>query len=236
MTATKKPRPEPVVAIIDFPWPYKTYSTKGRTKCPKYDTMELHEIAALGPTINQQLGNCAVIHVWVTDGLLPDALAMCATWGWEYVTWRAWKKTRLGLGYWKRANSEIVLTFKKGKPRAPARGTQGRTIFEGKPLTRKHSSKPDALHNEVERHYPASTKIELFARALRDGWRCFGYDVGSAITSTGIVPLPAASRQTEDGTAIARVEQAPDGVKCGGVRCSGGVGGSEREAGLRQST
>lgn len=182
---------EPVVCVADFPWPYKTYSAAGRKKCPRYDTMELHEIAALGPMITDMVGRCAIVHVWVTDGLLPDALAMCATWGWEYVTWRAWKKRKLGLGYWKRSDAEILLTFKVGKPRAPKRGTQARTLFEGRPEENRHSSKPITLHEEIERQYPNSRKIELFARRKRPGWECIGSDLGALLTPSGVIALPA---------------------------------------------
>jgi N6-adenosine-specific RNA methylase IME4 len=191
----KRKTVEPVVCVIDAPWEFKTWTSKGRAKCPKYDTMPLADIAALGPAINDMIGSCAVIHVWVTDGLLPDALAMCATWGWEYVTWRAWKKRKLGLGYWKRSDAEILLTFKVGKPRAPKRGTQARTLFEGSPEQNRHSSKPTTLHEEIERQYPNSRKIELFARRQRLGWECVGSDLGTLITAKGVIALTSETPQ-----------------------------------------
>jgi len=193
---SKRVRPAPTICVIDFPWPYETYSKKGRKKCPKYDTMPLPEIRALGPMLNELLPRPSVVHVWVTDGMLAEALAMCATWGWSYTTWRAWKKRKLGLGYWKRADAEILLTFKIGKPAAPKRGTQGRTLFEGKPEENRHSSKPTTLHEEIERQYPASRKIELFARRHRIGWECYGSDLGHLISSKGIIDLEPETSHT----------------------------------------
>ena len=187
----KKPRKpkaveEQTICILDPPWEYKTYSKKGRKKCPKYDTASSFEIGTLGNTINAIIGKNAVCYMWVTAGRIPDALVIAANWGWEYTTWMAWKKTQMGLGYWARSDAEIVLVFKRGKVKAPKPGTQGRTLFEGKRVSKAHSSKPATLHQMLEKQFPKSKKIELFARNVRDGWTCVGGDLESWITPEGI--------------------------------------------------
>jgi N6-adenosine-specific RNA methylase IME4 len=41
----------------------------------------------------------------------------------------------------------------------------------------RHSEKPDAVYEMIERDYPSLPKIELFARARRDGWRAWGNEL-----------------------------------------------------------
>jgi len=42
----------------------------------------------------------------------------------------------------------------------------------------RHSQKPDAVQERIERMYPDATKAEFFARRYRVGWDCFGDELG----------------------------------------------------------
>jgi len=77
------------------------------------------------------------------------------------------------MGYWTRANSEPCLLATRGKPkRLSAAVRQG--IIEPR---REHSRKPDCVHERIER-LVAGPYLELFARATRPGWTCWGNEVG----------------------------------------------------------
>jgi N6-adenosine-specific RNA methylase IME4 len=45
--------------------------------------------------------------------------------------------------------------------------------FVEEKITR-HSAKPEEIRNRIEKMYPISRKIELFARTSRAGWDVFG--------------------------------------------------------------
>jgi N6-adenosine-specific RNA methylase IME4 len=40
-----------------------------------------------------------------------------------------------------------------------------------------HSEKPEAAYEMIERAYPGLPRIELFARAKRDGWSVWGNEI-----------------------------------------------------------
>lgn len=189
-----KPRDEPPqldyvrhkVAIVDCPWSFKARSDKGKKKNPKYDVMSFDELRALRPTVSALMERSAVLLMWSTAPHLASALALIAEWGFEYKSYMIWKKDKAATGYWARSNCEIVLVATRGQPGAPKPGTQALSVFEGKPIEKKHSSKPDWLHKWVEKHYGDATKLELFARRKREGWTTVGGDLGTFITPTGI--------------------------------------------------
>jgi N6-adenosine-specific RNA methylase IME4 len=175
------------VVILDPPWSWKSYSqATGMKKAPKYRTMSIAEIAALGPTIKAVAGKNALVLMWATAPLLLEAGDVLRQWGVKYSTARVWQKDRIGTGYWVRSDAEFVLMGKYGSPKLPA-GAKDRTIFKGSRLEKKHSSKPDDLHTWVERSWPGARKVELFARRARKGWDCYGDELGWLITPQGLM-------------------------------------------------
>jgi N6-adenosine-specific RNA methylase IME4 len=46
---------------------------------------------------------------------------------------------------------------------------------------KRHSQKPEIAYQIIERLYPTQSRLELFARAKRDGWHCWGNEVDSDI-------------------------------------------------------
>lgn len=149
--------------------------------------IDFDEMRSYGRTINSLLAKDAVVWVWCTSTHLSNAMVVLADWGLEYRTYRVWTKKGQSTGHWVRSNAEIAVLCTKGKPRAPIRGKQGRTTFEGVRWSKIHSAKPPELHEWCETHYPDKTKLELFARTMRNGWQCLGYDLGYSITAEGVV-------------------------------------------------
>lgn len=46
---------------------------------------------------------------------------------------------------------------------------------------KRHSQKPDIAYEIIERLYPNTDKVELFARRKREGWKVWGNEVESEI-------------------------------------------------------
>jgi len=96
-----------------------------------------------------------------------------------------------GLGYWNRDRCEILLVGTVGKPVAPAQGTQGERVWFAK--RGEHSAKPPNAHEWIERQFPSTPKVELFARSGRTDWDIWGAEA-PAQTNGGastVVQFPA---------------------------------------------
>ena len=130
MTHAQDERPKLVYA--DPPWPFTTYSAKGKGRSQEafYDTMPLADIAAL--PVREMAAADSVLLLWVANPILPQVFQIIEAWGFTYKTIGfTWVKlTRasnggeavadmrfhFGLGFWARANPEICLLATRGKP------------------------------------------------------------------------------------------------------------------------
>jgi N6-adenosine-specific RNA methylase IME4 len=82
-----------------------------------------------------------------------------------------------GMGYWTRANAEIVLLAKRGKiKRIDLR--VGQLIVS--PI-REHSQKPDETRERIFQLMGDLPRVELFAREKTEGWEAWGNEIKSTI-------------------------------------------------------
>lgn len=185
--------PEPArrdyrVIYADPPWTFTTWSDrgKGRSAEAHYDTLSLAEIKAL--PVASWCAPDALLLLWATDPLLPKALEVIAAWGFTYKTvgfyWVKLNPRRAGLlrdardfftgmGFWTRANPEPCLLATRGHPKRRS-GAVRRLVVAPR---REHSRKPDEVHERIEQ-LAAGPYLELFARATRPGWDCWGLQAG----------------------------------------------------------
>ena len=118
----------------------------------------------------------AVLFLWATVPMLPQALEVMDAWGFHYVSNFAWVKDKHGTGYWSRNKHELLLIGTRGHIPAPLEGTQWDSVIEA-PRS-KHSEKPDKVYRRIERLYPGPY-LELFARKERDRWWTWGNEVAA---------------------------------------------------------
>src|SRR6266581_3353231 len=111
----------------------------------------------------------AILWLWTTNAHLRVAFDVVEAWGFEYKTLLTWVKDRMGTGEWLRGQTEHCLLATRGKPLF-IHG-QHTTVLEG--VRRDHSRNPEEFHILVEATCPGS-KVELFARQARAGWKAFG--------------------------------------------------------------
>jgi len=179
--------------LADPPWSFKAWSgaaLPSRADDAHYQTQSMEWIASL-PVADLAADDCALF-LWVCWPTMPEALEIISGWGFKYKTCGfCWVKgnslplfpddfkDKMGLGYWTRANSEVCLLATRGKPKRKDAGV--RQVIQA-PL-REHSRKPDCTHERIERLVDGPY-CELFARAPRAGWDCWGNEVGRFAEAT----------------------------------------------------
>lgn len=176
------------VIYADPPWRYsfsKPTASKGGNKGDGYsagvnyyyDTMTLNEIKEI--PINNLADRNAVLFLWATTPLLPEALETMKVWGFKYKSCITWKKERCkGMGYWFRGHTEHLLFGVKGKIKAFRSLKRNVQEFP----VEKHSKKPDGFRTIIELVTKRlNPKIELFARQRHDGWDAWGDEVSNGV-------------------------------------------------------
>lgn len=187
--------------MADPPWSFKNFSEKGSGKnaSDHYDCMPVEAIAAL-PVAALAAEDC-LLWLWATNPMLPEALAVLASWGFEFKTAGTWVKrtTRgkdaFGTGYILRSSNEPFLIGTRGSPRTtrstrstlPTYNDARGQLFEGdwpavsvtiEAPVREHSAKPDAAYEAAEMLMPDRRYLELFSRRSRPGWTAWGDEAG----------------------------------------------------------
>jgi N6-adenosine-specific RNA methylase IME4 len=186
--------------LADPPWRYDNWTdAKQGAAASAMTTMATEDIAAL-PVGDLATPRGSFLFMWGTWPKLPDALRVLEGWGFAYITAFPWVKytpntarLRTGTGFWIRGMSEILIVARRpGGKRAEKLTPPGLLCgseFQFYAPRGGHSDKPLEIHAWIERVTPAP-RVELFARAERPGWDCFGYDTGWALTPSGITPHP----------------------------------------------
>ena len=177
------------VVYADPPWSYKfnkPTASKGGSKGDGYsagvnyyyDTMTMQEIKEM--PLKELTAKNAVLFMWATNPLLPEALETMKEWGFKYKTCITWKKERCkGMGYWFRGHTEHLLFGVKGKVKAFRSLEHNIQSFP----VEKHSKKPDWFRKLIEDNtIDMPNKIELFARQNTKNWDVFGNEVKNSIT------------------------------------------------------
>lgn len=161
------------VILADPEWKFQFHSDLGKTNSSAdnhYSTSDLETIKARD--VASIAAKDCVLFLWATVPMLPQALEVMQAWGFTYKSNFSWTKNKSGTGYWSRNKHEHLLIGVRGKPPAPAEGTQWPSVIDA-PVGR-HSEKPEASYRMIEEYFPTLPKIELNQRKARAGWDGWG--------------------------------------------------------------
>lgn len=163
------------VIYADPPWSYNDkmggeISDSYGAAEKHYPSMSMAELKALD--IPKLAAQDAVLFLWATSPLLPDALELCMAWGFKYKAAFIWDKVKHNMGHYNSVRHEFLLVSTKGSctPENVKLFDSVQTIER----TEKHSQKPEEFRKIIETLYPSGKKIELFARVKTDGWVGWG--------------------------------------------------------------
>lgn len=173
--------PDAVYNVIyaDPAWEYDNTGLNGAAE-HHYSTMSIDDIYNLPRSIDLCIADNAVLFLWATNPLLPEALECVRRWGFNYKTNVVWVKTELvkpGVGWYVRGRHELLLIATRGSftPLDEHLSPPIGSVLEA-PI-QEHSRKPDDAYTLIERLYPDCSYVELFARRTREGWTTWGDEV-----------------------------------------------------------
>ncbi len=158
---------------IDPPWPERG---GGRIKRGADRHYKVLPVARIPETILRapcwQPADDSHLWLWVTNNYVPAGHDVMRALGYRHVTMLTWNKDRIGLGQYLRGKSEHCLFGVRG--RLPALNRTEPSSFDA-PRTG-HSVKPQRAYDIMERVSPGP-RLEMFARAEREGWTVWGDEV-----------------------------------------------------------
>lgn len=171
--ATQWPEGKYRIIYADPPWSYGDERSGFGGAVDHYNTMTMEELKNM-PVASLSEDN-AVLFLWGTAPLLPEALELIEAWGFKYKTNIVWDKVKGSLGNYTSVKHEhlFIATRGSGVPDNTTRVDSVQTIER----TSRHSEKPEEFRNIIETLYSYGNKLELFARKKVDGWEVYGNDI-----------------------------------------------------------
>lgn len=165
------------IIYADPPWSYKKKVGNGCAD-DHYNTLSLKELKKL--PVKDMCKKDAVLFMWATMPMLPDAIKLIESWGFTYKTCAFnWVKQTvtgkifIGCGHYTRANSEVCLLAVKGKGLQVLNRSISQIIFT---QIEKHSKKPGIVYEKIGQLYGDCKRLEMFARNKTPGWDTFGIE------------------------------------------------------------
>ena len=117
-----------------------------------------------------------LLFMWSSSPHLDQAIQLGKAWGFRWATVAfVWDKQRPNPGFYTMSQCELCLVFRRGKIPKPRGARNIRQLVEVKRT--RHSEKPDAVRERIEKMFPQQSKIELFARKRSPGWDAWGLEI-----------------------------------------------------------
>ena len=143
-----------------------------------YDTLSLDGIKEHLQQVVKACDNNCILFLWTIDKYLIDAQKIAEGLGFKLHARMIWNKvTGIPAAFTVRYGHEYLLYMYKGKLLPVAKEQRGKihTVFTEQ--VTKHSKKPQIAYEIIEKLYPETTRIELYARNTRKNWDSWGNEV-----------------------------------------------------------
>jgi len=163
---------------VDPPWSYDQGKGCEGAVLDQYKTMTPDQLYNLKvcdvPVWAIAASGGAHLWMWTTWPKIRDGIPhrLLEKWGFRWVGEIVWIKPGMGVGRWTRKSTEILIlaVSKGGGPKLKHKDQIDHFKTEKR---MRHSQKPDKAYEIIERLSPES-RIELFARRVRQGWCRWG--------------------------------------------------------------
>lgn len=167
----------------DPPWKQskggkKSVRSNSSGKPLDYQTCSLEEIENHLKSATEASRENSILFLWTIDKYLFEAQKIAESLGYKLHARMIWDKvTGIPAAFTVRYGHEYLLYMYKGKLTPVATEERGKihTVFREKVV--KHSKKPEIAYEIIERLYPNTKKLEMYARNTRIGWDSWGDEV-----------------------------------------------------------
>lgn len=128
----------------------------------------------------------SVMFLWTIDKYLHEAERMAIRLGYKLHARMIWNKiTGIPAAFTIRFGHEYLLYLYRGKLLPIAKEERGKIHSVFSEQVKRHSQKPEISYQIIERLYPKTNKLEMYARKKREGWDAIGDEIdGQDITKT----------------------------------------------------
>jgi N6-adenosine-specific RNA methylase IME4 len=163
--------------VADPPWALSMAGQRKRAKeaakptALAYPTMTTDDICRM-PVASLAAPECH-LWLWTTNQHLEDGFKVMRAWGFKYLAPIHWIKPS-GQGNWFIHRTQTILFGYRERCAFPLARYKPNIIQTGDPV--RHSQKPEASFALIEAVSP-EPRLELFARANRQGWDAWGNEV-----------------------------------------------------------
>lgn len=143
-----------------------------------YPVIGLDEIKYHLQQVDKLSEENTILFLWTIDKYLFEAQQIAESIGYKLHARMIWNKVNgIPAAFTIRYGHEYLLYMYKGKLLPVDKDQRGKihSVFTEK--VKRHSQKPEIAYQIIEKLYPDTRKIEMYARNYRDGWDCWGNEV-----------------------------------------------------------
>jgi len=172
---------------IDPPW----RQSKGGKKLVRpnssgkeldYSVLNLEQIEDIIQKASDLTTDNSVMFLWTIDKYLFEAEEIAKKLDYKLHARMIWNKvTGIPAAFTIRYGHEYLLYLYKGKLIKVAKEERGKIHSVFTEQVTKHSKKPEIAYRIIERLYPDTKKLELFARNKRNGWDSWGNEINKDV-------------------------------------------------------
>src|SRR3989304_2882609 len=156
------------VLYVDPPWKYSNEMPEYfYEQADHYILLIPKEVEALAPQIKELCEDNAVLFLWSTSPVLPEALDVVKAWGFTYKSSFVWDKIKHNMGHYNSVGHEFLLVCVKGSCMPDVKKLYDSVVSVERSS---HSEKPEVFREIIDTIYPNGNRIELFARKEVEGW------------------------------------------------------------------
>jgi len=172
---------------IDPPW----RQSKGGKKLVRpnssgkeldYSVLNLEQIEDIIQKASDLTTDNSIMFLWTIDKYLFEAEEIAKKLNYKLHARMIWNKvTGIPAAFTIRYGHEYLLYMYKGKLTKVAKEERGKIHSVFTEQVTKHSKKPEIAYQIIERLYPETKKLELFARNKRNGWDSWGNEINKDV-------------------------------------------------------
>ena len=168
------------IIYADPPWRFGGRSENDQKHIPLenvYPTLDFDTLKKL--EVEKICDKNCLLFLWSVSAELKRCIEVGESWGFKYITVAfVWHHRMALLGNYTMAGCELCLLFKKGKiPKGKLKG-KGNGVKQFLEECKKGpSKKPDEVRIRIEKLFPKSKRIELFATQKSKNWDAIGNEI-----------------------------------------------------------